>query len=300
MKIIGNRKYPSTVEGVLAKKELAKFLRAQLKTDYNLNHLDFLLAPYDPMTLYQTYIHPSAKDQINLSAGDLRDAIALQDKWDDPSWPGVIKELRKSISELIDRDTLHRMYTSPAFKAYHAAHGGREPNVMDETSDDEPDRLPPKVVRAAQRLGISDADKLRIYIGHLEKFGAEKARDYGQKLLRKEGVRIKLKTVNEFLFHAGFATKSNAVQPETLGAVAPQVKLNKKKLQICGFQNLLSDKALGRIRGLVLALSRKDKRGAEMVFAKILKEEPKTSLLHGAKLTDLIKQMKKVKAFEIL
>ncbi|WP_299731581.1 hypothetical protein [uncultured Tateyamaria sp.] len=51
MKVIGNRKYPSTVEGVMAKKELSKFLRAQLKTEHNLHHLNFLLGPYDPLRL---------------------------------------------------------------------------------------------------------------------------------------------------------------------------------------------------------------------------------------------------------
>lgn len=300
MKIIGNKKYPTTVEGVMAKATLGKMFREQLKAEHNLSHLEFLEARFDPMELYRRYLDRNAPDAINVSNAIFEAASALKDKWEDAGWSKVVDDARDEVDEMLCFDSLGRFYNSAPFKAYHEAQGGTPLKLGDAPFDDEPDRLPPKIVQAAKRLDIENVEGLRLYIGALEQHGAEKAKPAGQKLLRAEGLSIKLATVNEFLFRAGFAKRSKAPQPEPLGAAAPQVKLNKKVLQVCGFENLRGDKPMGRIRDMILAIVRRDKRAAEMVFAKILKDEPKTSLLHNDKFADLIKRMKKRKAFELV
>ena len=50
----------------------------------------------------------------------------------------------------------------------------------------------------------------------------------------------------------------------------------------------------------MLSMHHKDKKGAEVVYGKLLKEEPKSSFLHDTNIIELMKAMKKRKAFEVL
>lgn len=296
---IGNRDYPETIDGVLAKPALIKMLRDILRKGYDINLLDFYEAKFDPKTMYRRFFAENSRETINVSGAVFDAAHALEGKWDDGRWADVIDDARSEIAARLKHDAIHRMYTSKEFKAYHAAQGGRERRVDDEATE-EPDRLPPKIVRVAKRIGIADAEGLRIYIAALSKHGAERVRPVAQKLLKDNGVTLKVATFNEFLFRGGFATRADVTQPEPLGATPPKVTLNRRTLGVCGFGNMRTDKAFSRIRTFVLAMERKDKRSAEVVFAKILKDEPIDSVLHGDKMLDLFKRMKKRKAFEIV
>ena len=237
---------------------------------------------------------------MNVAGTLFADIDELKGKWDDPEWPNVIRAVRNEMYSMLQFDILQRFYQSEASLNYHASQGGTERKDGDPFEDDEPDRMPPKIIQAAKRLGVKNPEALRVYIAALEKHGIAQSESVGKKLLRDEGLTIKLRVLNQFLVEAGFAKPAKTTQPETLGAAAPQVKLNRKILQVCGFQNLRGDKPMSRIREMILALLNKDKRSAELAFAKILKEEPKDSHLHGDKLIDLMKRMKKRKAFELV
>ncbi|MEO0766297.1 MAG: hypothetical protein AAFY75_09770 [Pseudomonadota bacterium] len=299
MKVIGNKKYPDKVDGVLAKPGIAKVFRAFVKEQQVSEILEFYEAPYNPEKMYWQFLRRDAPKAINVGAGAFRDADDLKGKWDDPDWSEVINSARNEMYQMLQFDILLRFWSSDIFNAYHASQGGAPRQKNDSHTDDEPAPMPPKIMQAAKRLGVKDVESLRIYVAAMEKHGLAQVAPVGKKLLRKEGLSIKLSVLNQFLIEAKIAKPAKTAQPEALGQAVSEVRLNRKALGICGFENMRSDKALARIRAFILAMEKKDKRAAEVAFAKIMKEEPPTSLLNGYKLIDLFKAMKKRRAFEL-
>lgn len=296
---IGNKRYPNDFDGIMAKSTLEGFLRDQLKAEYDYHLMEFLEEKFDPEHLFNTYLQNSLDKGVNIPGKLFAKAAALAGDWDNKDWVGLVNDARNFIKALMRDNAIERMFKTKQFLDYHKAQGGtltRAAVAPEEQSSPEA----PKVVQAAKRLGIKNTEALRVYIGALEKHGAANVRPVAQKLLRSEGVKVKVEILNEFLFKGGFATRSNIPQPEDPSAGGPQVSLNKKALIICGFENLHGKKPLERIRQIILSMHHKDKKSALMTYTKLLKDEPKSSFLHTTDIVDLMKTMKKRKAFEVL
>lgn len=297
---IGKLSYPDSIEGMLSNRSINKMFRAFLETRYGDYMMDFVEAKFNPERLYTTYLNQEAADAVNLPAPLFEAADALRGKWDHPGWAKVIKLARVEILRLMQRNFFFDFYQSDIFRDYHLQQGGSPADFDEIPEDDGNDNLPPKLVRVAQRLGIKNVEALRVYAINLERKGGEAVRAAGQKILNADGVRLKIETVNEVLFEAGIAERPDIVQPETLGSEGPKVMLHKKALILCGFENLQGKKPMERIEQMILSMQHKDKKGAELAFGKLLKEEPRSSFLHNTTIIELMKTMKKRKAFEIL
>ncbi|MEO0381786.1 MAG: hypothetical protein AAF252_16075 [Pseudomonadota bacterium] len=300
MQKIGKLTYPDTIEGILSKRSINQLFREFLGTRGGVYMMDFCEAKFNPEVLYKTYLDEEADDALNLPSKMFEAARALRGKWDHPGWAKIVKLARVEMIRLLSSNFQSDFFSSEIFQEYHLQQGGSLADFGVIPEDKGDDNLPPKFVRVAERLGIKNTEALRVYVIELERKGGEKMRAAGEKMLRADGVRIKIETVNEVLFESGVAVRPDIVQPETLGAGGPQVTLHKKALILCGFENLHGQKPMERIQQMVLSMHRKDKKGAEVAYGKLLKEEPKSSFLHNTTILDLMKTMKKRKAFEVL
>ncbi|MEM8578282.1 MAG: hypothetical protein AAGF60_10555 [Pseudomonadota bacterium] len=297
---IGNLEYPDTTEGILAKSSLSKLYRAFLKTRHGEYMLNFYEAKINPERLYNQYFDPNSIDALNLTDKTNRAAQALRGKWDHKGWAQVIKAARNEIYLLLDSNFRNDFYNSKFFKAYHLKQGGTEADFNNKRTTETPDAMGSPLMKVANRLGVTNYEALRVYAINLERKGGEAMRAAGQKILSADRLRLKVETMNEVLFENGLAKRPDIVQPEPLGAEGAKVVLHKKLLILCGFENLKGAKPLERIEQMVLCMQRKDKKGAELVFGKLLKDEPKSSFLHNTTIIELMKTMKKRKAFEVL
>ncbi|WP_299731578.1 hypothetical protein [uncultured Tateyamaria sp.] len=285
----------------MRKSKLNELLQAQLKAEFDYHLYEFLEEKFDPEYLYNTYLQNSLPKGVNIPGKLFTAADALAGDWNHKGWAKVVTAARTHIKGLIELNALERMYKSEEFLAYHKAQGGTMDTPANMPADEgENDKKAPPVIRAAKQLRIQNVELLRKYIAALNKFGPPTIRPVAEKMLRAEKSKLKVDTLNEFLYEGGFAKRMKGPEAEPLQAQTPEIKLNKKALQVCGFQNLKGDKPLDRIRAFILAMHRKDKTTAEVIFGKIMKDEPLNSLLNGDKLIDIFKRMQKRKAFETI
>lgn len=309
MKKFGSKTYPDTMAGVLQDRALLKLLTAFSEKEYSRENIDFLTAPFEPEELYNEFLSTEAKREVNVGTPIRRkvaEMVAIGN-WKHPDWVEVIEAAREEIMLLVESDTLGRFWRSPLFRAYHVKNGGDASDV-EETITDPPPRA--GFEGAAIELDIKDSETLRKYIAALEKHGETATLGVAAKLLRSEGKKMNAYIFNRLLIARGYAKKPPTpatvavpVEPEEAepnpAEVILKVELDKKKMQECGFSDVSKPEIQELLKDVIYHWEQRQNQKAIQSYEKILKKQPSKSAIQTIPLVDLMKLLKKKKAYAL-
>ncbi len=318
----GNLTYPNNIDAIIRDKRFLNVFFKFLKTENNEENLLFIMAGFNPEKLYQAFLAPDAKHEINISDAQMTEMrqMAAAGQWKHPEWVDKVAEAKWECKKLLTFDPLPRFFKSKIFWDYHVANGGTRNEAFEKVDDPPP---PPAWELAAEEFGIKNVAALRFYIAKFERSGEQATIGEAAKLLRSEGKRMNAHVFNKLLIAEGFAKKpagfdgtptppSDPEDPmdslpelneetgrEKLVDVSGiEITLHRKRLEGCGFKLVKKTKDLERIENMLLAYLAKDRQEAMKLYERILKAEKDNKELQTTSLVDMMKKMREKKAFE--
>ena len=108
-------KAPKSVADVLKDKELLKKFEAFCKKEHSTENLDFIqVKSWKSENLHRLYFKKGAKNELNLPGKLNKEIAELAEKklWDDKRWDGIVKDARKEVTSLLQKDTFKRFVLS--------------------------------------------------------------------------------------------------------------------------------------------------------------------------------------------
>ena len=331
MQQIGTITYPSTMIRVITDTKLRPVLVRYLRAMYAEENIQFILADLNPKVLYRKHIRAGSPSEINIGS-ELReeaDEIASRNAWSKADWTNVVKKCKEETLKQIESNFGQSFFKSNEFKAYHLKNGGSQSDF-----DPAPVRKPTPVwERAADHFSIKDVDKMKKYISAFETRGTDETLNYGTKFIREQGLRIGIRQFNEELVKHNFATRklseekstadnshadednkydkmekllpplgnSQNASPPVADDPVLEIKLYPKKLKDCGFLEFKKEKNLALITEMLRAHNVKNQPDAIKLYNLLLKKfEPKNSPLQNIPFVELMKIMRKNKAYDVV
>jgi len=310
------------MSGILRTKKLLNALFKFTLKEHSVENLLFLMEEFDPEKMHAKYFEEDSRREINLSfaaMGPIRQLAAAKD-WRNPAWADHIKVAKNQIRELMEKDTLLRFFKSKEFWDLHVANGGsRDENYADLP---EPELKPWE--RAAEHFKLKTRSALLKYIDKFEREGETATIGLADRLLRSEGKKMNAHQFNLQLIAEGFAEKPRNFEGTPAPTPEPEdpadslaeideetgeeilvdvsgieIKLHSQALRKCGFKQLNKTADFERIRDMVRAYLAKDRQEAIKLYERILKVEKGNKTLDMTTFVEIMKKMRKTKAFEV-